>query len=172
MKVMVGLSGGVDSAVAAYLLKERGYDVICGFMRNWDSMMNNDYYGNPTVNNDICPQEQDYLDAKDVAERLNLPLLRIDYIKGYWDNVFSYFLDKLRYTFLVHGLEESWQSSSERAAPSRRGSASRRSRGPSAGSLPHTPTTRSRSPPSQTSSAGRAPTCTSTSAPRRRSSCS
>lgn len=96
MKVMVGLSGGVDSAVAAYLLKEQGYDVICGFMRNWDSMMNNDYYGNPTVNNDICPQEQDYLDAKDVAERLNLPLLRIDYIKEYWDNVFSYFLDEYK----------------------------------------------------------------------------
>ena len=96
MKVMVGLSGGVDSAVAAYLLKEQGYDVVCGFMRNWDSMMNNDYLGNPTVDNNICPQEQDYLDAKDVAERLNLPLLRIDYIKEYWDNVFSYFLNEYK----------------------------------------------------------------------------
>lgn len=96
MKVMVGLSGGVDSAIAAYLLKEQGYEVVCCFMRNWDSMANNDYLGNPTVNNDMCPQEQDYLDAKDVAERLNLPLLRIDFIKEYWDYVFTYFLDEYK----------------------------------------------------------------------------
>ena len=96
MKVMLGLSGGVDSAVAAYLLKKEGHEVICCFMRNWDSLANNDYLGNPTIDNNICPQEQDYLDAKDVADRLNLPLLRIDYIKEYWDNVFSYFLDEYK----------------------------------------------------------------------------
>ncbi len=96
MKVMVGLSGGVDSAIAAYLLKEAGYEVICCFMRNRDSMANNDFLGNPTVDNSICPQEQDYLDAKDVADRLNLPLLRVDYIKEYWDNVFTYFLNEYK----------------------------------------------------------------------------
>ena len=96
MKVMLGLSGGVDSAVAAYLLKKQGYEVICCFMRNWDSLANNDYLGNPTIDNNICPQEQDFLDAKDVAERLNLPLLRIDYIKEYWDHVFSYFIDEYK----------------------------------------------------------------------------
>lgn len=96
MKVMVGLSGGVDSAIAAYLLKKEGYEVICGFMRNRDSMMNNDYLGNPTIESNICPQEQDYLDAIDVAKRLNLPLLRIDYIKEYWDHVFTYFIDEYK----------------------------------------------------------------------------
>lgn len=95
-KVLLGLSGGVDSAVAAYLLKEAGYDVICCFMRNWDSMANNDVLGNPTLDNDICPQEQDYLDAVKVAEKLNLELKRVDYIKEYWDNVFSYFLDEYK----------------------------------------------------------------------------
>lgn len=96
MKVMLGLSGGVDSAVSAYLLKKAGYDVICCFMRNWDSMTNNDVLGNPTLNNSICPQEQDYLDAEAVAKKLGLPLLRIDFIKEYWDNVFSYFLDEYK----------------------------------------------------------------------------
>ncbi len=95
-KVMLGLSGGVDSAVAAYLLKEQGYDVVCCFMRNWDSMANNDVLGNPTINDSMCPQEKDYQDAKRVAEELNLPFLRIDFIKEYWDNVFTYFLDEYK----------------------------------------------------------------------------
>lgn len=95
-KVMIGLSGGVDSAVAAYLLKQQGYDVIAGFMRNWDSMLNNDFLGNPNSDNDICPQEKDYNDAKKVAEQLGIELYRIDFVKEYWDNVFSYFLDEYR----------------------------------------------------------------------------
>jgi len=94
MKVMVGLSGGVDSAVAAYLLKKQGYDVVAGFMRNWDAMANGDYLGNPTVNDDQCPQEKDYDDAKKVAEKLGIPLLRVDFIKEYWDHVFSFFISE------------------------------------------------------------------------------
>ena len=92
MKVLVGLSGGVDSAVAAYLLQQQGYEVCCAFMRNWDSMTNQDFLGNPTVNDDICPQEQDYLDAKSVADSLGLELLRVDFVKEYWDYVFTSFL--------------------------------------------------------------------------------
>ncbi len=93
-KVLVGLSGGVDSAVAAYLLKKQGYDVTCCFMRNWDSALNNDTLGNNTLNDDICPQEQDYNDAKKCAELLGLKLLRSDYIQEYWDNVFKTFIDE------------------------------------------------------------------------------
>ena len=93
-KVMIGLSGGVDSAVAAYLLKEQGYDVVAGFMRNWDALANNDYLGNPTVNDPMCPQEKDYEDAQKVAAKLGIPLYRVDFVKEYWDAVFSYFLSE------------------------------------------------------------------------------
>jgi len=94
MKILVGLSGGVDSAVAAYELKRQGYDVTCCFMRNWDSVLNNDTLGNNTLNNDICPQESDYNDAKAVADKLGLELLRSDYIKEYWDLVFKNFIEE------------------------------------------------------------------------------
>ena len=95
MKVVIGMSGGVDSSVAAYLLKKEGYDVIGLFMRNWDASVNNDILGNPTLNNNICPQEQDYNDAKKVCDKLNIPLHRIDFVKEYWDYVFTYFLNEL-----------------------------------------------------------------------------
>lgn len=92
MKILVGLSGGVDSAVAAYLLKKDGYDVSACFMRNWDSLANNDYLGNPNINNSQCPQEADWDDAVKVAQKLDIPLLRIDFVKEYWDDVFSYLI--------------------------------------------------------------------------------
>ena len=94
MKVLVGLSGGVDSAVAAYILKQAGHEVTCCFMRNWDSVLNNDTLGNNTLNDDICPQEQDYNDALKVAQKLDLPLLRSDYIEEYWNYVFKNFIDE------------------------------------------------------------------------------
>lgn len=94
-KVVVGMSGGVDSSVAAYLLKKEGYEVIGLFMRNWDSMLNNDIEGNPN-DGPICPQEQDYNDAKSVADFLGIELHRVDFIKEYWDDVFTYFLEELK----------------------------------------------------------------------------
>lgn len=91
--VVVGMSGGVDSAVAAYLLKQEGYNVIALFMRNWDSTINGEDFENNDI---ICPQERDYNDALKVCETLDIPLHRVDFIKEYWDYVFKYFLDELK----------------------------------------------------------------------------
>ena len=95
-KVVVGISGGVDSAVAAYLLKKEGYDVIGLFMRNWDQEANNDKLGNPNIENNVCPQEEDFKDATLVCEKLGIPLYRVDFVKEYWDFVFTYFLNELK----------------------------------------------------------------------------
>ncbi len=95
-KVVIGMSGGVDSSVAAIILKKEGYEVIGLFMRNWDSTINNDYLGNPNLDNNICPQEEDYNDAKAVCDKIGIPLYRVDFVKEYWDYVFTYFLDELK----------------------------------------------------------------------------
>jgi len=91
-KVIVGLSGGVDSSVAAHLLIEAGYEVEGLFMRNWDSATNNDFLGNKTIDDEICPQEVDYADAVKVANQLGIPIHRVDFVQEYWDRVFTYFL--------------------------------------------------------------------------------
>lgn len=95
-KVIIGLSGGVDSSVAAYLLKEQGYQVEAVFMRNWDSTLNDDVKGNPTRFDDVCEQELDYQDALKVANQLNIKLHKVDFIKEYWDEVFTYFLNEYK----------------------------------------------------------------------------
>ena len=96
MKVILGLSGGVDSSVALKLLKDQGYDVEAMFMRNWDSATNNDILGNPDIDDEICPQEKDYQDAVKVAEELGIKLNRVDFIGEYWDTVFTYFLNEYK----------------------------------------------------------------------------
>ena len=84
-KVLVGLSGGVDSSVSALLLKEKGYEVHALFMKNWD-----DDDGSP-----YCSAKEDFMDAVFISEQLNIPLEQVSFSKEYKDNVFSYFLKEL-----------------------------------------------------------------------------
>ena len=94
-KVVIGMSGGVDSSVAAIILQKQGYEVIGLFMRNWDSLADGELNG-PTTASGICPQEEDYNDAKAVCDKLGIPLHRKDFVKEYWNYVFTYFLDELK----------------------------------------------------------------------------
>ncbi len=82
-KVYVGLSGGVDSSVAAALLVEQGYDVTGVYMKNWSK----DLPGFP------CPWKEDYQDAKRVAVKLGIPFEMFDFEKEYFENVVQYMLD-------------------------------------------------------------------------------
>ncbi|MCR5740849.1 MAG: tRNA 2-thiouridine(34) synthase MnmA [Gammaproteobacteria bacterium] len=95
-KVIVGLSGGVDSSVSCKLLIDQGYEVEGLFMRNWDSLVNNDVLGNPNSPFDVCPQEKDYLDALKIGEELGIKVNRVDFVKEYWDEVFTYFLNEYK----------------------------------------------------------------------------
>ena len=83
----------MDSAVSAYLLLKQGYQVTGCFMRNWDSIANNDIQGNPTLNLSKCSQELDYDDAIKTAEKLNIKLIRKDFIAEYYQEVFTSFLE-------------------------------------------------------------------------------
>lgn len=94
-KVVIGMSGGVDSSVAAIVLKNQGYDVVGLYMRNWDSFTNGEYNDAPVGKTGICPQEEDYNDAKAVCEKIGIPLYRKDFVKEYYDYVFKYFLTEL-----------------------------------------------------------------------------
>ncbi len=91
--VVVGLSGGVDSAVTAYLLKQQGYQVIGLYMQNWDPAVNQE---NMLDEANVCAAEKEYQDAKAVADKLQIPIYRTEFIKAYWDNVFTYFLDEYK----------------------------------------------------------------------------
>lgn len=97
-KIIVGLSGGVDSSVVALILKNENKSIIeCAFMRNWDSLLNNDILGNDKINSkNICSQELDFIDAQTVSKKMDLKLHRIDFIKEYWDYVFKYFIEEYK----------------------------------------------------------------------------
>ena len=82
--VVVGMSGGVDSSVAAYLLKEQGYDVIGLFMMNWEE---NDPSG-------ACSAEADYADVARVCSALGIPYYSVNFAREYRERVFSYFLSE------------------------------------------------------------------------------
>ena len=81
-KIIVGMSGGVDSAVASAILKEEGYEVEGLFMKNWEE------------DSEFCHSEQDYKDALQVCDTLNIPLRSVNFSKQYWDRVFKYFLNE------------------------------------------------------------------------------
>jgi tRNA-specific 2-thiouridylase len=85
-RVVVGMSGGVDSSVAALLLKEQGYEVIGLFMKNWDD----------TDETGHCTAAEDFEDVRRVASHLGIPYYSVNFEKEYAERVFSYFLEEYR----------------------------------------------------------------------------
>ena len=83
-KIVLGLSGGVDSAVAAWLLKEQGYEVIGVFMKNWEDDDDETY----------CSSREDLIDAVSVAEKIGIEVETVNFSKEYRDRVFNEFLDE------------------------------------------------------------------------------
>lgn len=86
IRVVVGMSGGVDSSVTAHLLKEQGYDVVGIFMKNWDDT---DEFG-------VCTATEDYNDVALVANQIGIPYYSVNFEKQYWDKVFTYFLEEYK----------------------------------------------------------------------------
>ena len=80
--VVCGMSGGVDSSVAAVLLKQQGYNVIGVFMKNWEE----------TSEDGVCTAEEDYFDVKQVCNKIGIPYYTVNYSKEYYNNVFEDFL--------------------------------------------------------------------------------
>jgi tRNA-specific 2-thiouridylase len=85
-RVVLGMSGGVDSSVAALLLKEQGYEVIGIYMKNWDDT---DEFG-------VCTAEEDASDVRRVSAQIGIPCYTVNFEKEYYDKVFTYFLDEYR----------------------------------------------------------------------------
>ncbi|WP_153732994.1 tRNA 2-thiouridine(34) synthase MnmA [Sporosarcina obsidiansis] len=85
-RVVIGMSGGVDSSVAALLLKQQGYEVIGIFMKNWDD----------TDENGHCTATEDFEDVRSVCDHIGIPYYSVNFEKQYWDKVFTYFLDEYK----------------------------------------------------------------------------
>jgi len=86
MRVVVGMSGGVDSAVSALLLKKAGYDVLGVFMKNWEEK---DEEG-------VCTSEADWKDVQHVCDLIGIPYYSVNFAKEYWDRVFTLFLSEYK----------------------------------------------------------------------------
>ncbi|EKT66885.1 tRNA (5-methylaminomethyl-2-thiouridylate)-methyltransferase [Providencia alcalifaciens PAL-2] len=86
IKVIVGMSGGVDSSVSAYLLQQQGYQVIGLFMKNWEEDDDEEY----------CSAATDLADAQAVCDKLGIELRTINFAAEYWDNVFEHFLEEYK----------------------------------------------------------------------------
>lgn len=82
--VVVGMSGGVDSSVSALMLQEQGYQVTGMFMKNWEEDDKGEY----------CAAAADLADARQVCERIGIPLHEVNFAYEYWDRVFQHFLDE------------------------------------------------------------------------------
>ena len=87
MRIAVGMSGGVDSAVSALLLKEKGYDVVGIFMKNWEEK---DEDG-------VCTATADYEDVREVCGQIGIPYYTVNFEREYWERVFSYFLEEYQH---------------------------------------------------------------------------
>ncbi len=85
-KIVVGMSGGVDSSVAALLLKQQGHEVIGVFMKNWEEQ----------DENGVCTSENDWADVREVCDAIDIPYYSVNFVKEYYDRVFSYFLSEYR----------------------------------------------------------------------------
>ena len=86
MRVVVGMSGGVDSSVAALLMKRAGHEVIGVFMKNWEEK----------DENGVCTSERDWADARSVCEKLDIPYYSVNFAKQYRERVFEHFLREYR----------------------------------------------------------------------------
>ncbi|MGX7446915.1 tRNA 2-thiouridine(34) synthase MnmA [Dolosigranulum pigrum] len=86
IRVVVGMSGGVDSSATALKLKREGYDVVGIFMKNWDD----------TDENGVCTATEDYKDVQAVANQIGIPYYSVNFEKEYWNKVFEYFLDEYK----------------------------------------------------------------------------
>jgi len=92
-KIIVGMSGGVDSSVCAYLLKREGWDVLGVFMKNWEDDERDPVYRVPTSG---CTWEQDYADVRAVCDKLDIPYTTFNFVAEYRQRVFSVFLEELK----------------------------------------------------------------------------